>query len=140
MVLSCTKYGHLDPYLFTDLMAIIRLHSQLQIISILTRYFIFCKSEKCGQIKVFILFKNVIPLSKSVKNKGSPIKCILLYSAYCEIVQLVKMYLIFDDIVPIVFIPCNIKRDFYIDAYTIYYRIQLTVWTIFAFRVMIPHK
>ena len=111
MVLSCTKYGHLDPYLFADLMAIIRLHSQLQIISILTRYFICCKSETYSQIKVFRLFKNVIPLPKSVKTKGTPSKCILLYSVYCEqryiINQLVKMYLKFDDIVPIVLILCK---------------------------------
>ena len=42
MVPSFTKYGNLDPYLFVDLMAIIRLNSKLQIISILTRYSIFC--------------------------------------------------------------------------------------------------
>ena len=34
----------------------------------------------------------------------------------------------------------NIKRDFYLDVYTILNRIKLTIWTICAFRVINPHQ
>ena len=34
----------------------------------------------------------------------------------------------------------NMKRDFYLDVYTILNQIQLTIWTICAFQVLNPHK
>ena len=34
----------------------------------------------------------------------------------------------------------NIKRDFYLDVYTILNRIELTIWTICAFRVLKPYQ
>ena len=34
----------------------------------------------------------------------------------------------------------NMKRDFYLDVHTILNRIQLTIWTICAFRVLNPHQ
>ena len=33
----------------------------------------------------------------------------------------------------------NIKRDFYLDINTILSRIELTIWTIYAFRVLNSH-
>ena len=35
---------------------------------------------------------------------------------------------------------CNMKKDFYLDVYTILNRIQLTIWTICAFRVLNPRQ
>ena len=34
----------------------------------------------------------------------------------------------------------NLKRDFYLDGYTISNRIELIIWTICAFRVLNPHQ
>ena len=34
----------------------------------------------------------------------------------------------------------NIKRDFYLDVYTVLIRIKFTRWTICAFRVLNPHQ
>ena len=36
--------------------------------------------------------------------------------------------------------PSNSNRDFYQDVYTIFDRIKLTIWTIYAFRVLNSHQ